>query len=195
MLFSVEVISGISEQVREEFRGVQAFLCPWNYSVLIAGYPVRYTENPALLLFFPLAGGVGSTLTAYPEREYLREKPLAPHSVSFLQEATMALAEQSPQDLQGHSRGGGAGSPSPRTGGNIRRRPGAWPRDRGLGPPERRQESGVRGWLRRKPVMTKMADGQHYSCGGLAMSFSWGWLAQRALELCVGVTGGGGSGS
>ena len=42
--------------------------------------------------------------------------PLGPDSVSFLQKAIVDLAEQSPQDLQGHSRGGGAGAATPRRG-------------------------------------------------------------------------------
>ena len=62
---------------------------------------MRYTENPALL-FFPLARGeLGPHSKLDPEWEYLREKPLAPDSVSFLQETIMDLAEQSTQALQG----------------------------------------------------------------------------------------------
>lgn len=37
MLFSVEVISGISEQVREAFRGRRLFCAPENYALVVAG--------------------------------------------------------------------------------------------------------------------------------------------------------------
>ena len=130
------------------------------------------TQKTLLFFFSHLPGGAGSTLTAYPEREYLREKPLAPDSVSFLQEATMALAEQSPQDLQGHSRGGG-GSPSPRTGGNIRRRPGAWPRLRSPG-----EEAGERS----KRLAEK--ETSHDQDGRWAALFLWG----PGHELQLGLT-------